>query len=86
MVPVRQWLLVIIAVFVAACDSGHSPMTLPPDRVPPAAPRLSITATDTYGISYPIHWYGDETDNWGYITPSVPAYVEIMADNQTPQP
>lgn len=36
------------------------------------------------GTEYPLHFYGDDTDAWEYLTPGTPVWVEIPADDQTP--
>jgi hypothetical protein len=76
-------LLVVVA---AACHDA--PTTSPDESVAgaaaPGSPGYSILIEEP--ADYPLHHYGDESDDWPYMTAVTGTYVEIVAADQTPQP
>src|SRR3990170_6071481 len=68
---------VLALMAVSACDRSPGPTA--------HTPSVGRGAEFNYaGVAYPLHVYGDETDGWEYLTPGTPVWVEIPADDQTP--
>lgn len=75
----------LLAIGGACADPMPStaPETGDPAAAPPDGRRPTLIGEE---VEYPLHYYGDESDNWPYITPLSGSYVEIVAADQTPQP
>lgn len=75
---------VLLVVAGVACHDAVP--TAAPGTSPGDAPPGPAFSTLPAPVEYPLHIYGDETDDWPYMTPEAGTYVEILADVQTPQP
>lgn len=77
--PTYLWVGAAVAVgTLAGCDRVSGPTAVP-------APTETHGPASYYaGTEYPLHFYGDETDSWEYLTPGTAVYVEIPANDQTP--
>lgn len=69
---------VLLLAFIAAAGAC--------EPIPTAhMPGVEKPEFTTYeAIQYPLHVYGDDTDGWDYLTSGTPVWVEIPADDQTP--
>lgn len=76
----RRWLngLLISSIVLSHAGCGD----LGDGSAPPTSPAVAPASGEA--LAYPLHWYGDETDLWPYITPDAPAYMTFVADDQTP--
>jgi hypothetical protein len=76
----------LVVVVAAACHDA--PTTSPEESAAGAAApgRPGYSTLTEEPADYPLHYYGDESDNWPYMTALTGTYVEIVAADQTPQP